>query len=298
MPDLNFALNPLQYFATADGWLDPTLAPPFEARLAHISNAGFTSVQSEVPHGQTPREYQTLLSDHGLQPGPGYVNLMWGDDSDTRAAGVDGAAKLARDAVALGNPLLFLSMGMDAQAPRVAHPAVGYAGSTAHLDRVRDYLADAASVITGEGAVAALHPHVGSWVETEAEARYVLDTIDKSILKFGPDTGHLSWVGSDPLAIITEYADRVAGVHIKDFHADIARDAVARSLSYRQTVAAGIWTEPGNGDMDTEGILGALPAAFGGWIVVEVDRGSTPTPEESINRCGEWLASQLSMQLT
>ncbi|MGO4860417.1 sugar phosphate isomerase/epimerase family protein [Arthrobacter sp. 2MCAF14] len=293
---VKFALNPLQYFATADGWLDPSLAPPLEARLEQIAGAGFTAVQAEVPASMTVGAYGDLLAKHGLQAGPGYAGLAWTDDEDARKASIQRAVSRARDNVALGTPLLFLAIGMGREAPRVEHPAVGYDASPDRLLRARDYLAEAAERIVAEGAVAALHPHVGTWVETADEARFVLDSVDPAVLSFGPDAGHLAWTGVDPAALIREYADRVAGVHIKDFRAGIARRSREEGWDYRKASRAGLWTELGTGDMDITALFTALPGDFDGWFVIEVDRGTTPTPQESINMSGSWLASFSELQ--
>ncbi|MFF2300306.1 sugar phosphate isomerase/epimerase family protein [Arthrobacter sp. NPDC058127] len=291
-----FALNPLQYFATADGWLDPTLAPPLEARLAQIAAAGFTAVQSEVPASMSAAVYGDLLAKHGLKPGPGYAGLTGSDDPWKRKASLERAVSRARDNMALGNPLLFLAMGMGPDDHRVEHPAIGYGASQQRLERARDFLAEAAELIATEGGVAALHPHVGTWVETAEEARFVLDSVDPGILRFGPDAGHLAWTGVDPAALVAEYADRVAGVHIKDFRADIARRSRQEGWDYRKSSRAGIWTELGRGDLDIGAIMDALPEEFDGWIVIEVDRGTTPTPQESINMSASWLAELSALQ--
>jgi inosose dehydratase len=291
-----FALNPLQYFATADGWLDLTLAPPLEARLEQIAAAGFTAVQSEVPASMTTADYGDLLAKHGLQPGPGYAGLTGSDDPEKRKASLDRAVSRARDNVALGNPLLFLAMGMGPDDLRVEHPAVGYGSTPERLERARDFLAQAAERIVAEGGVAALHPHVGTWVETADETRYVLDSVDSAVLLFGPDAGHLAWTGVDPVALINQYADRVAGVHIKDFRSEIARRSREEGWDYRRSSRSGIWTELGTGDMDIDAVLNALPEEFDGWIVIEVDRGTTPTPQESINMSGAWLSRFSELQ--
>ncbi|MET4622859.1 inosose dehydratase [Arthrobacter sp. 2762] len=284
-----FALNPLQYMATDDGWLDPTLNPPLAERLQYIASVGFTAVQSDVPADQTTEAYGAALAAAGLQPGPGYVNLKWSDTPEVRHEQLRQAGDLAENNVALGTPLLFLSMGMERDALRVQHPARGYGSTPEHLARVRDYLREAAEIITAAGGVAALHPHVGTWIETAVETRYVLDSIDDKVLGFGPDIGHLAWTGADPAQIMAEYAGRIAGVHIKDLNAEIARTSREERWSYRQTVQEGIWKELGTGDLDYAPILSTLPEDFNGWIVIEVDRGTTSTPEESINMSAEWL---------
>lgn len=293
-----FALNPLQYIATEEGWIDGSRVPGLTKQLGDLREAGFTAIQSEVPSGLTVDEYRSKLSEYGVQPGPGYVNLPWSDEASARAKSLEATTRLAAENVALGNPLLFLSMGMEYDAPRVQHPAVGFGMEPAFLSSVRDYLGEAAQAIVKEGGVAALHPHVGSWIETADETRFVLDTVDANLLQFGPDAGHLAWTGVDPAEIIAEYNDRVAGIHIKDFKSSIARDSREKGLDYRSTVRSGLWTEPGSGDLDLDAVFAALPNEFDGWVVVEVDKGTTAAPEESVLLCGKWLDGVLKMTET
>lgn len=284
-----FALNPLQYMATNDGWIDPALNPPLSERLAYIASVGFTAIQTDVPADQTTEEYGAALAAAGVKPGPGYVNLIWSANPAARCEHLTQARDLAERNVALGAPLLFLSMGMEPDAVRIQHPARGYGARPEHLAQVCDYLREAAEVISSVGGVAALHPHVGTWVETVEEVRFVLDRIDEKVLGFGPDIGHLAWTGADPAQIMREYTERIVGVHIKDMDSSIARKSRESDWSYQQTVREGIWKELGTGDLDHEAVFEALPEQFNGWIVIEVDRGTTPTPEESIEMSADWL---------
>jgi inosose dehydratase len=291
-----FAINPLQWVATEDGWIDPRIAPPLPERLARIAAAGFTAIQSEVPSDSTVATYGQALEGAGIRPGPGYVSLPWADLAADRAQHLERAKVLAANNVELGNELLFLAMGMQRDAPRVAHPAIGYDHNPSRLEQVSDYLAEAARIITAEGGVAALHPHIGTWVETEDDARFVLDSVDEGILKFGPDAGHFAWTGIDPAGIIAEYRSRLAGIHIKDYRLDIADKSRREDIDYRSTVRAGIWTEPGTGDADIPAILAAAGEDFAGWVVVEVDRGTTAVPGESIDLCGRWFESTFGLE--
>jgi inosose dehydratase len=285
-----FALNPIQWLATDDGWIDPRQAPPFHRRLPVISASGFTAIKTEVPDGMAPHEYREQLARAGILPGPGYVPMPWFEDKPERHVFLERARVTAANNVAVGVPLVFLAMGMDKEAPRVAHPAVGFDFNHSRLESVRDYLADAATIMAGEGAVPALHPHVGTWIETVDEARFVLDTVDDTVLRFGPDAGHLAWTGVNPADVIAEYKTRLAGVHIKDYHTHLATRSRTEDIDYRSTVLAGFWTEPGSGDANIEEVLAAAGPDFDGWVVMEVDRGTTK-PEDSIMRCGAWLSN-------
>jgi len=59
------------------------------------------------------------------------------------------------------------------------------------------------------------------------------------------------------------------------------------NLNYRETVKAGLWVEPGRGDLDFDAIL----APLGGrdmWAIIEVDRPDLETPLASAQACADW----------
>ncbi|MFD3589843.1 sugar phosphate isomerase/epimerase family protein [Streptomyces sp. NPDC058683] len=286
------AINPLQWVASADGWIDPTLAPPLDQQLAVIRDAGITALHSAVPGDLTARAYAEKLADYGISLAPGYIPVRLTDDATERQTFRDTAARVAAQHAELGVPTVFLAMGMAKDAERVSRPAVGYLAEQGRLERVRDLLAEIAGIIRAEGITPAFHPHVGTWAETELETRFILDTVDSSLLAFGPDMGHLAWAGADPAQLVRDYADRVASVHIKDLDLGLAAQAREAGWDYRKTVLAGLWSEPGHGNADIESFIGALPDDFDGWLIIEVDRGARPTPDESVRLCGEWAARQ------
>ena len=284
------AINPLQWIATDDGWIDPTLAPSLDDQLRFISGAGIRAVHSAVPAGMTSRDYAACLKDHGLAAAPGYIAVLLSDDPAQKRMIEDRIRKISSEHAELDVPTVFLAMGMDREAARVRRPGVGYDFDADRLNRARDLLASAAETVRSFGITPALHPHVGTWVETDQETRFVLDSVDSTILAFGPDMGHLAWAGADPAQLIRDYADRVAGVHVKDYQQAVLDQAKAEEWDYRRTVRAGIWAEPGQGSNDLDGVLAALPANYDGWLVMEVDRGAQATPEDSVRLCAEWAA--------
>jgi sugar phosphate isomerase/epimerase len=152
-----------------------------------------------------------------------------------------------------------------------------------------------AAAITAEGVTPALHPHVGSTVETEPEVRAVLDAIPASELSFGPDTGHLAWAGMTPSAIMADYADRIAAMHLKDVHLDEAERARAADADYIAATVRDftVWTEPGRGDVDLLAALDTLPSTFPCWVIVEVDVPEASTNLESTQLSAAWVTERL-----
>src|SRR5699024_4790489 len=176
--------------------------------------------------------------------------------------------------------------------PRTLRPAVGTEADDGRLERITELLTAVGEAVTGEGVMPILHPHVGTWVETEQGTRHLLAGIDPSLLGVGPDIGHLSWAGADPIALIEEYTDRVRGVHVKDLRRDVRDASIEAGRSYQQTVGAGLWIEPGRGDVDHERLWAALGADFDGTIVIEVDKGDIDPPFESARACARWVEEQ------
>lgn len=286
------ALNPIQWGATDDGWVDGGRAPDADIVLASVAEAGFSAVHVEARQAAQREEFAARARRHGLALGPGITGNDWTADPAVRRRRIEENRRIGGDYAALGVEVVFLGANMGVDHPRVAHAAVGDRADAGRLAETVDILGETAAALTAEGVRPALHPHVGSWIETEDETRAVLDGVPAGILAFGPDIGHLAWAGADPLALLTEYRDRVAGVHIKDYRADVAAAARAERLSYREAVLRGLWIEPGRGDADLPALFSLFHDDPSIWWVVEVDRPDAPTPAASIALCGEWLAAQ------
>lgn len=132
----------------------------------------------------------------------------------------------------------------------------------ANLDRIADHAA-------ARGVTAALHPHVGTMVETADEVARVLSG---SMIPLCLDTGHLLIGGSRPLDLARGFTERVAHVHLKDVDAALASQVRSGELTYTQAVARGMYTPLGRGDVDVAGIVTALRVnGFDGWFVLEQD---------------------------
>jgi inosose dehydratase len=205
----------------------------------------------------------------------------------------EGARQHAAVQAELGNTEVFIAAGVGGV--RMKRPAVGADADPAVLARVIDGLGAAVTAISAEGVRPLLHPHVGSAIEVEDEIHAVLGAIEESLLGFGPDTGHLTWAGMDAVNIMSRYASRIGGMHLKDVHADQVNASRAAGATYHESTREGftVWTEPGRGDINLPGALATLPESFHGWIVVEVDVPEALTNIASTQISAAWIAEQL-----
>lgn len=292
LQDARIALNPIQWMATPDGWLDPGLAPPMHQLMAEVARSGFSAMHTQIPKGWTVAEYAEALASEGLAPAPGYLSLGLPSEGAPLAETLMQARQAASDHRVLGLGDIFIASRMHAEGVRVRNPAVGSDYNETRFAEVAELIEKVALALTDEGLRPALHPHVGSWVETEAETRRLLDGISAEVLCFGPDTGHLSWAGADVGGMISEYRERIHVLHIKDCRVSRCRAAVEAGLDYKATVTSGIWAEPGTGELDLKGMLGNLRPGFAGWLIAEVDY-SALSPIESARACAGWFGSQI-----
>jgi inosose dehydratase len=142
---------------------------------------------------------------------------------------------------------------------------------------------------TEEGLRTTLHPHVGTAIESRDA---VLQLIERSDVPICLDTGHLVIGGTDPFELVSQYADRVAHVHLKDVRLDVARTVSGGDTDYLGAVRKGLYAPLGQGDLDIAGIVRALEGAgYDGWYVLEQDVALGDVPPEGHGPVDEVRAS-------
>ncbi|MDA8358111.1 MAG: sugar phosphate isomerase/epimerase [Actinomycetota bacterium] len=137
----------------------------------------------------------------------------------------------------------------------------------------------AAERVRRRGFEPTFHHHLGTYVETPDEIERLLEDTDIGLCL---DTGHLLAAGGDPVELFGRWEGRINHLHLKDCH----RAVVARVVASDGPVRA-IWSDRafcalGSGDLDVEGLLGAIrSSSYSGWLVIEQDviPGPTDRPE-------------------
>ena len=149
-------------------------------------------------------------------------------------------------------------------------------------------------VMAEAGIRTVVHQHIGTLIETEAEARRLFDMTDPSVLGLCLDTGHWTFgAGGDPVAAVREFRDRIWHVHFKDCDPAVMAASRAHHWGGPESVGHGVFCELGKGCVDFPGMLAALDEiGYDGWVVVEQDvLPGMGNPRESAQRNRDYLRS-------
>lgn len=162
--------------------------------------------------------------------------------------------------------------GRLAFAGRVAsHPELGL--PPRRLQALVDGLHRAGELCQRRGYDAVLHPHAGSYVETDAEIRAVAERLDPALVGLCVDTGHAAFGGADPAALARDYAHLVRHVHLKDLDRAVLEQVTREGGDMAELWRRGVFTELGGGQAGIrQAVEGLQELGYHGWFVVEQDR--------------------------
>ena len=117
------------------------------------------------------------------------------------------------------------------------------------------------------------HHHMGTVVQTAAETDRMMANTDPRYVFLCYDTGHFTFAGEDPLAMLKKYVDRVGHVHLKDMRLSVVKEAREKNWSFLTAVRNGAFTVPGDGDVDFDPVFKVLSdAKYEGWLLVEAEQ--------------------------
>lgn len=128
--------------------------------------------------------------------------------------------------------------------------------------------------IAGEkGMTLTFHHHMGTVVQTEEEIDKLMEMTDPDKVSLLFDSGHLSFAGINPEKVLKKYVDRVKHVHLKDIRKEMVEKSRAQRWSFLKGVREGVFTVPGDGDVDFGPLFDILSGAgYEGWVVVEAEQ--------------------------
>jgi inosose dehydratase len=238
-----------------------------------------------------PAQLKTELGSRKLSLLASWVSVFLHDESKHRQS-ADDAVRTAKLLAAVGGSDNFIVLGNDPYTDPIRTKNAGRITPNLSMDehtwqvfaKGANYVAQRVMDETGLRTV--FHHHIGTWIETPAETRRLLEMTNPDILGLCFDTGHWKFAGGDPVQGIHQHADRIWHVHFKDHDPKVARQSREQGWDGPTSVGHGVFCELGKGDVDFPGVLEALKSInYDGWIVVEQDvLPGMGTPKESAGR--------------
>jgi inosose dehydratase len=248
------------------------LVPP-AALLDSVRTLGFAAIELGPPgyFGADGSSVRAELDAFDLELVGAFVPLrLTGTEQEYQSdsAELDRTLAVLADqtaAVALladaGTPERFAAAGRPDELRRTALRGSDLDSALWRLDQAARRCRDA-------GVTAALHPEVGSFVESPQEIETVLDRVDLGLCL---DTGHVAIGGGDPVALARCLGDRISHVHLKDVSSELLSRLRRGDVDVETAWEQGLFCTFGEGEVDLTGVLARL-ASYEGWLVVEQDR--------------------------
>ncbi len=125
------------------------------------------------------------------------------------------------------------------------------------------------------GIRSCFHHHMGTVVQTVEETTRLMENTDPKYVFLCFDTGHFTFAGEDPVAMLEKFADRVGHVHLKNMRMPIVEKVKAEDWSFLKAVREGAFTVPGDPDgcVQFDDVFALLDkAGYEGWIMVEAEQ--------------------------
>jgi inosose dehydratase len=266
---IRFGVSPIAWIN--DDMPELGAGTPLESVLADIAALGFEGVELGGAFPREPRALRALLDRHGLALVGGWYS---GSLLDRSAADEWTALQPHLELLeAMGCEVFIFAETSNAihgvrakpleQTPRLS-PG-GWMTFGARLSSVAERIAS-------RGMRFAYHHHLGTVVEREEDLEAFIASTSPAV-GLTLDTGHAALAGIDPNATIRRHPKRISHVHCKDVRRKVFDGVVRSRKSFLDGVLDGMFTVPGDGDLDYAAVMKALAGIrYQGWIIVEAEQ--------------------------
>lgn len=243
---------------------------PLEVCLTQMREAGFSGTEIGHKFPQDGKEIFSLLSQFNLQLASAWHSTFFVKDSmESELVRLEEKLKVLSAAGARRINLCECtgSVHGDISQPLAARPML----SKEEWVLLCDGLNEAARVSARYGIEVAFHHHMGTLIQNEDEIDELLSRTENGVgLCF--DSGHLRFAGADPVKCWKKFASRVTHVHLKDVRTSFMPEQ-AGIQSFLDAVKAGVFTVPGDGDIDFAILIKLMiESDYRGWMIVEAEQ--------------------------
>jgi inosose dehydratase len=280
---IRFGVSPIAW--TNDDMPELGGDTPVETILGDAAAIGFAGVELGGKFPRDAARLAPLLSRHGL----GLIGGWYSTHLLTRSAETEVAALQPHLALlrAMGSTVFIAaecSNAIHGQRERPLADAPRLAGADwlefgARLGAVAAHVED-------RGLTFAYHFHLGTVVERQEDLEQFVANTPANV-GFVVDTGHAALGGVDAADLILRHPGRVAHVHAKDIRRPVFDQVRRERRSFLDGVLAGMFTVPGDGDLDFAPVMAALAKiGYAGWIVIEAEQDPARADPRVYSRIG------------
>jgi inosose dehydratase len=243
-----------------------------ETCLSEMAEAGFTGTELGTKYPREPEVLIPLLKSYGLVLASGWYsgNLMT-LTANEEIFNMQEHIKLLKAAgcKAMVYGEVSNSVHGDIDTPlsqRVILNMQEWKTYAEKLTIVADHL------LNEHGIKLSFHHHMGTICETEADINLLMELTGDSVY-LTLDTGHITYAGADPVAMIKRWGHRIGHMHFKDLRLGVMSTARDADKSFLNAVLDGVFTVPGTGDVNYDDVFAALKERnYEGWLLVEAEQ--------------------------
>jgi inosose dehydratase len=244
---------------------------PLESVLRDIQDVGFAGVELGGKFPRNPAELQSLLDRHGLSLVGGWYscNLLL-RDADAEIAALRGHLDLLQ---AMGSKVFIIAETSNAIHGDQTRPLSQSPDLTSDEWKIfGERMTEVADFVASEGLRLAYHHHLGTVVESGEELDRFIESTGSSV-GLTLDTGHASLGGIDAVSVVKKVPGRIAHVHCKDVRRNVFEAIMTENRSFLDGVLQGMFTVPGDGDLQFHPLFHALSdMSYSGWVIVEAEQ--------------------------
>ena len=247
----------------------------FQQIISEMALAGFTGCEIGNKYPKDPVELKKALDLRGMRIASRWYSSFiltrpFEEEEKDFIANLDFLAAVGANRINVSEQSYSIQGQMDTPVLTGGHKHVM---DDAEWDRFCDGLNKLGKIAADRGFKLCFHHHMGTVVQTSEETDRMMANTDPRYVFLCYDTGHFTFAGEDPLAMLKKYADRVGHVHLKDMRLPVVEEVKKNNWSFLQAVRNGAFTVPGDGDVDFDPVFKVLAdAGYTGWLLVEAEQ--------------------------
>lgn len=266
---------------------------PLETCLGQAAAAGYHGVELGRKFPRDASKLRAVLESHDLSLVSGWHSGFLAERSVEEE--LEAVAPHARLLKALGAEVLVygpcgkMAPGAPLDISMTKRVTLGNQEMAAYADRLSAF---EKRLMDAHGLKIGYHHHLMMVAETFDEISRVMDRARCGLLL---DTGHAVAAGFDYAKLIDRFGDLVTHIHLKDVRAERMAWVRAEDLSFNAGVRAGMFTVPGDGDVNFEPLAEFVKTSgYTGWLVVEAEQDPSRAeaePQAAVARARQFITS-------